>query len=34
LAIGHPVELRLRRFTDHGGAPAYAMKFTAREEPA
>jgi uncharacterized OB-fold protein len=27
LAIGDPVELRLRRFTDHGGAPVYAMKF-------
>jgi uncharacterized OB-fold protein len=30
LAIGLPVELRLRRFTGHGGAPAYAMKFVAR----
>jgi len=34
LAIGDPVELRLRRFTDHGGAPAYAMKFVAREVSA
>jgi uncharacterized OB-fold protein len=31
LAIGDPVELRLRRFTGHGGAPAYAMKFVSRE---
>jgi uncharacterized OB-fold protein len=30
LAIGNPVELRLRRFTDHGGAPTYAMKFVAQ----
>jgi uncharacterized OB-fold protein len=28
LAIGDRVGLRLRRFTDHGGAPVYAMKFT------
>ena len=27
IAIGTGVELRLRRFTDHGGAPVYAMKF-------
>jgi hypothetical protein len=31
LAIGTPVRLRLRRFTGHGGAPAYAMKFVSRE---
>lgn len=31
LAIGAPVELRLRRFTGHGGAPTYAMKFVSRE---
>jgi hydroxymethylglutaryl-CoA synthase len=30
VSIGTPVELRLRRFTDHGGAPTYAMKFVAR----
>jgi hypothetical protein len=30
LDIGNPVELRLRRFTGHGGAPTYAMKFTSR----
>jgi uncharacterized OB-fold protein len=29
LAIGNPVELRLRRFTGHGGAPTYAMKFVS-----
>ncbi|MFF0223294.1 hypothetical protein [Streptomyces sp. NPDC004629] len=27
VSIGARVDLRLRRFTDHGGAPVYAMKF-------
>jgi uncharacterized OB-fold protein len=28
VSIGMPVELRVRRFTQDGGVPAYAMKFT------
>lgn len=33
LAIGAPVRLRLRRFTGHGGAPVYAMKFVGANVP-